>query len=74
MPQGKVLGRHLGPRANQSDEGPQKESNQAEHAERIRAEKESAAAGPGSGATSTGRGTYAPIWTPYGILARHRKP
>jgi hypothetical protein len=41
MPQGKVLGRHLGPRAEQGDEGPQKESNQAEHADRIRAEIES---------------------------------
>jgi len=74
MPQSEVLGHECGPRAKEGDEGPQKEPNQAEHAERIRAEKESAAAGPGSGATSTGRGTYAPIWTPYGILARHRKP
>ena len=40
MPQREVLGRHLGPRAKQGDERPQKESNQAEHAERIRAENE----------------------------------
>jgi len=39
--QGEVLGRHVGPMAQEGDDGPQKESNQAEHAERIRAEKES---------------------------------
>ena len=30
MPQREVLGRHLGPRAKEADEGSQKESNQAE--------------------------------------------
>jgi hypothetical protein len=40
MPQREVLGRHLNPRAEQGDERPQKESNQAEHAERIRGENE----------------------------------
>jgi hypothetical protein len=30
MPQREVLGRHLGPRAKEADERPQKESNQAE--------------------------------------------
>src|ERR1035437_4787966 len=38
MPQREVLGRHRGPRAEQGDEGPQKESNQAEHVDWIRAE------------------------------------
>ena len=41
MPQREVLGRHLGPRAKEADERPQKESNQGEHTGRIRAEKES---------------------------------
>ena len=54
MPQGKVLGRHLGPRAEQGDEGPQKESNQAEHAERIRGENESEEVGPWGAGTSIG--------------------
>src|ERR1017187_3806558 len=40
MPQSEVLGRHPSPRAEQGDEGLQKESNQDEHAERIRAENE----------------------------------
>jgi hypothetical protein len=71
MPQSEVLGRHLGPRAKEGDEGPQKESNKAKHAERIRAENESDGAGPGSAGTSIGSGTYAPIRTHYGILARH---
>jgi hypothetical protein len=47
LPQGKVLGHECGPRAKQGDEGPEKESNQAEHAGRIRAEKESEGACPG---------------------------
>jgi hypothetical protein len=54
MPQSEVLGRHLGSRAKEGDEGPQKESNQAKHAERIRAENESEGAGPGSEGTSIG--------------------
>ena len=39
MPQGEVLGHECGPRAKEGDEGPQEESNQAEHDERIRAKK-----------------------------------
>ncbi len=54
MPQREVLGRHLGPRAKEADEGSQKESNQADHAERIRAENESEGDGPGSAGTSFG--------------------
>jgi hypothetical protein len=54
MPQSEVLGRHLGPRAKEADEGSQKEPNQAKHAERIRAENESEGAGPGSERTSIG--------------------
>jgi hypothetical protein len=41
MPQGEVLGRLLCPRTKEGHEGAQKDPNQAEHAERIRAEKES---------------------------------
>ena len=48
MPQGEVLGHECGPRAKEGDEGPQEESNQAEHAGRIRAENESE--GPAWGA------------------------
>src|SRR5512147_986521 len=33
MPQGEVLGRHLGPRVKERHQGPQKEPNQAEHPE-----------------------------------------
>jgi hypothetical protein len=40
MPQREVLGHECGPRAKEGDEGPQEESNQAKHAERIRAENE----------------------------------
>jgi hypothetical protein len=40
MPQREVLGHDCGPRAKEGDEGPQEESNQAKHAERIRAENE----------------------------------
>ncbi len=54
MPQGEVLGRHLGPTAKEADEGPQKESKQAEHAVRIRAEKKSEAAGLASAGSSVG--------------------
>lgn len=54
MPQSEVLGRHLGPRAKEGDDGLQKESNQGEHAERILAENESEGAGPGSEGTSIG--------------------
>jgi hypothetical protein len=54
MPQSEVLGRHLGPRAKEGDEGPQKESNHAEHAERIPAEIQSEGAGLGSAGTSFG--------------------
>src|SRR5664279_6585958 len=54
MPQGEVLGCHLGPRAKEADEGAQKESNQADHAERIRAENESEGDGLGSAGTSFG--------------------
>jgi hypothetical protein len=46
MPQSEVLGQECGPRAKEGDEGPQKESNQAGHAARIRAENESKGAGP----------------------------
>ena len=52
MPQSEVLGHECGPRAKEGDEGPQKEPNQAEHAERIRAENQSEGAGPGSAETS----------------------
>ena len=48
MPKGRVLGHDCGPRAKQGDEAPQKESNQAEHAGRIRAKKEPE--GPARGA------------------------
>jgi hypothetical protein len=54
MTQGEVLGHECGPRAKEDDEGPQQESNQAKHAERIRAENESEGAGPGSAGTSFG--------------------
>jgi hypothetical protein len=54
MPQSEVLGGHRGPRAKEGDEGPQEESNQAKHAERIRAENEPEKAGPGSEGTSIG--------------------
>src|SRR5450759_332222 len=54
MPQGEVLGRHPSPRAEQGDERPQKESNQAEHAERIRGENESEEVGPWGAGTSIG--------------------
>jgi hypothetical protein len=54
MPKGKVLGHDCGPRAKQGHEGHQKESNQAEHPERIRAENESEGAGPGNAGTSVG--------------------
>src|SRR5450759_2720553 len=47
MPQSEVLGRHVGPMAKESDEGSQKESDQAKHAERIQAENESEGARPG---------------------------
>jgi len=54
MSQSEVLGRHFGPRAKEGQEGPQKDSNQADHAERIRAEIQSEGAGPGSAGTSIG--------------------
>lgn len=54
MSQGEVLGRHLCPRTKEGHEEPQKEPDQAEHAERIRAEKESEEAGLGDGATAIG--------------------
>ena len=54
MPQSEVLGGHGGPRAKQGNEGSQKESNQAEHADRIRAKNESEGTGPGSEETSIG--------------------
>ena len=54
MPQSEVLGGHRGPRAKEGDEGLQKESNQAKHAERIRAENEPEEAGPWSAGTSIG--------------------
>jgi len=41
MPQREVLGHDCGPRTKEGDEGPQEKSNQAKHAERIRAENES---------------------------------
>src|ERR1017187_1189080 len=54
MPQREVLGHECGPRAKEDDEGLQEESNQAKHAERIRAENEPEEAGPGSAGTSIG--------------------
>jgi hypothetical protein len=54
MPQREVLGRHPSPRAEQGDEGPQEESNQAEHAERIRGENESEEVGLWGAGTSIG--------------------
>jgi hypothetical protein len=54
MPQREVLGHECGPRAKEGDERPQEESNQAEHADRIRAENEPEEAGPGSAGTSIG--------------------
>jgi hypothetical protein len=54
MPQGKVLGRHLCPRTKEGHDGPQKDPNEADHAERIRAENESERAGPTSAGTSIG--------------------
>ena len=71
MPQNEVLGRQLDLMSKERDEGPQKESNQADHAERMTAEQESAGTTPGSEGSPIGRGTYAPIRTPYGILATH---
>jgi hypothetical protein len=54
MPQGEVLGHEGGPRAKEGDEGPQEESNQAKHAERIRAENEPEEAGSRGAGTSIG--------------------
>ena len=54
MPQSEVLGHECGPRAKEGDEGPQEESNQAEHAERIRGENESEEVGPWGAGTSIG--------------------
>jgi len=52
MPKGRVLGHDCGPRAKQGDEAPQKESNQAEHPEGIRAANQSEGAGSGSAGIS----------------------
>jgi hypothetical protein len=49
-----VLGRHLSPRAKHGGERPQKEPNQAEHAERIRGENEPEDADPWDAGTSIG--------------------
>jgi hypothetical protein len=54
MPQREVLGHECGPRAEEDDEGPQEESNQAKHAERIRGENESEEVGPWGAGTSIG--------------------
>src|ERR1035438_4312581 len=52
MPQREVLGHECGPRAKEGDERPQEESNQAEHADRIRAENEPEEGGPGGAGPS----------------------
>jgi hypothetical protein len=52
MPQREVLGHDCGPRTKEGDEGPQEKSNQAKHAERIRAENEPEEGRSGGAGTS----------------------
>ena len=67
MAQGQVLTGHRGPRAKQHDEGPEKEPNQAEHAERISAESESERAGRGAKELQSAEAPTPPVRHPMGF-------
>jgi hypothetical protein len=64
MPQSEVLGQECGPRAKEGDEGPQKESNQAGHAARIRAENESEGTGPENAKPQSAEAPMRPFGSP----------
>jgi hypothetical protein len=74
MPQSEVLGHYCGPKAKQGDKGPQKEPNQAEPAERIRAENESEGTTWGRKELQSAETNTAPVGHPHRILARHTGP
>ncbi len=73
MTESEVLGEKRGSGAKEGGEGPQKQSNQARHDERIRADNESKGVGLGDMRTEAARGTSTPALVPYGILARHNR-